>query len=73
MPCSKYEGAQRGLCFATKEWTALPTKEWENWDDIIHKDLKVKKIQTGEIKVKGVAGRIPTFTLQQKREEEKGI
>lgn len=44
MPCKKYEGAQRRLCFATKNWT--------NWDDIIHKDLKVK-IQTGVIKFKG--------------------
>lgn len=21
MPCSKYKGKQRALCFATKEWT----------------------------------------------------
>ena len=44
MPCSKYEGAQRRLCFATAGW--------KNRDNITHKDLKVK-IQTGEIKLKG--------------------
>lgn len=45
MPCEKYEGAQRRLCFATTEW--------KNWDDIIHKDLRVKT-QTGVTKLKGV-------------------
>jgi hypothetical protein len=25
MPCTKYKGKQRNLCFATKEWT-----NWEN-------------------------------------------
>ncbi len=51
MPCGKYEGAQRRLCFATAEWTASPTDGWKNWDDIIHKDLKVK-VQTGDIKLR---------------------
>ena len=27
MPCSKYKGKQRGLCYATKEWTVKP-KGW---------------------------------------------
>ena len=36
MPCSKYENAQRRLCFATTEW--------KNWDDIIHRDLKPANI-----------------------------
>ena len=25
MPCTKYKGKQKALCFATKEWT-----NWEN-------------------------------------------
>ena len=34
MPCSKYRGAQRRLCFATHEW--------KDWEDIkmYHKERK---------------------------------
>ncbi len=48
MPCSKYEGAQRRLCYLTKEWT--------DWSKVKIKniDLKVKKTQTGAIKLRGV-------------------
>jgi hypothetical protein len=46
MPCSKYEGAQRRLCFATHEW--------KDWDDIKeykkerleHPSFSAKQIQT---------------------------
>ena len=33
MPCSRYKGKQRSLCYATKEW--------KDWSTI---DIKLKKI-----------------------------
>ena len=45
MPCSKYKGKQKALCFATKEWT-----DWSK----IKKDNKVKtkviKIKVNKVK-----------------------
>ena len=35
MPCSKYKGGQRKLCFATKEW--------KDWSKIKKKNLKQMK------------------------------
>lgn len=66
MPCGKYESKkQKALCFATRNWTASPTDEWKNWDDIIHKDLKVK-VQTGEIKLKRIGLRPKPFQVKRR-------
>jgi len=49
MPCSEYKGAQRKLCFATKEW--------KNWDDIVEDKMKVRK--------ESIKNRLPFFKLKK--------
>ena len=43
MPCSKYKGAQRRLCFATAEW--------QNMDGIKKTKLQAYKNEGGKIKM----------------------
>ena len=46
MPCSKYKGKQRALCFATKEW-----KDWENTrEKLIKAKIKLGKLNLKEEK-----------------------
>ena len=47
MPCSKYKGKQRALCYATKEWT--------DWSKIRKKGGKMTK----QKQVKGHLRKIP--------------
>ena len=44
MPCSIYKGAQRRLCYATKEWT--------DWSKVKNIDLKIQKTKSFGGKIK---------------------
>lgn len=61
MPCSKYKGKQRALCYMTKEW-----KDWNQVKGDIKKELKIgTKIEMEHTKSKKVAKRIAIDHLKE--------